>query len=93
MLKSDGTPVKPTECTRDLMHAEYPDQEEGYSPLNYWDAWWWGVSLGRRKCTYGVEYEEWKIPTFILLSPKRVIHGFFEGSVPQETTRNVPDVL
>ena len=37
------------------------------------------MSLGRRKCTYGVEYEEWKIPTFILLSPQRVIHGFFEG--------------
>lgn len=79
MLKSDGTPVKPTECTRDLLHAEYPDFPEIYSPLNYWDAWWWGVSLGRRKCTYGVEYEEWKIPTFILLSPQRVIHGFFEG--------------
>lgn len=79
MLKSDGTPVKPTECTRDLLHAEYPDFPEIYSPLNYWDAWWWGVSLGRRKCTYGVEYREWKIPTFILLSPQRVIHGFFEG--------------
>jgi len=79
MLKSDGTPVKPTECTRDLMHAEYPDQGERYSPLNYWDAWWWGVSLGRRKCTYGVEYEEWRVPTFILLAPQRVIHGFFEG--------------
>jgi len=79
MLKSDGTPVKPTECTRDLMHAEYPILPEKYSPLNYWAAWWWGVSLGRRKCTYGVEYEEWKIPTFILVSPQRVIHGFFEG--------------
>ena len=79
MLKSDGTPVKPTECTRDLLHAEYPDMPESYSPLHYWDAWWWGVSLGQRKCTYGVEYEEWKIPTFILLSPQRVIHGFFEG--------------
>ena len=79
MLKGDGTPVKPTECTRDLLHAEYPPFPEKYSPLNYWDAWWWGVSLGRRKCTYGVEYEEWKIPTFILLSPQRVIHGFFEG--------------
>lgn len=79
MLKSDGTPVKPTECTRDLLHAEYPPFPEIYSPLNYWDAWWWGVSLGRRKCTYGVEYAEWKIPTFILLSPQRVIHGFFEG--------------
>lgn len=79
MLKGDGTPVKPTECTRDLLHAEYPEFPDTYSPLNYWDAWWWGVSLGRRKCTYGVEYEEWKIPTFILLSPQRVIHGFFEG--------------
>lgn len=79
MLKSDGTPVKPTECTRDLMQAEYPHFPDKYSSLNYWDAWWWGVSLGRRKCTYGVDYEEWKIPTFILLSPQRVIHGFFEG--------------
>ena len=79
LLKSDKTPVKPTECTRDLLEADYPIIEEKYSALTYWKAFEWGKSLGLRKCSYGVHYEEWKIPNFILLGPPRVAFGFFEG--------------
>lgn len=79
MLKSDGTPVKPTECTRDLMEVPFPEISETGCPLTYLEAWWWGASLGSHRCSYGVEYDEWKIPTFILLAPKRVVCGFFEG--------------
>lgn len=79
MLKSDGTPVKPAECTRDLMEAPFPVMEESDCPLTYLEAWWWGVSLGERSCSYGVEYEEWKVPTFILLAPKKIVCGFYDG--------------
>ena len=79
LLKSDKTPVKPTECTRDLLEVDYPIIEEKYSALTYWKAFEWGKSLGLRKCSYGVHYEEWKIPNFILLGPPRVAFGFFEG--------------
>ena len=79
MLKGDGTPVKPAECTRDLLEVEFPDVEETDCPLTYLEAWYWGVSLGERKCSYGVEYEEFKIPTFVLMAPKKIICGFFDG--------------
>lgn len=79
MLKGDGTPVKPTECTRDLLEVDYPNVEETYSSMNYWQAFEWGKSLGLRKCSFGVEYTEWKIPNFILQGPRRVLFGFFEG--------------
>ena len=79
LLKSDKTPVKPTECTRDLLEVEYPGIEENYSALTYWQAFEWGKSLGLRKCSYGVHYIDWKIPNFILLGPSRVAFGFFEG--------------
>lgn len=79
MLDGSGNPVKPTECTRDLLHTEYPDMGESYMAMSYWEAWSWGVSLATRKCAFGVEYEEWKVPTFVLLAPLRVAFGFFEG--------------
>lgn len=79
LLRSDKTPVKPTECTRDLLETEYPQVEEKYSSLTYWQAFEWGKSLGLRKCSYGVNYTDWKIPDFILLGPPRVAFGFFEG--------------
>lgn len=90
LLKSDKTPVKPTECTRDLLEAEYPPVVEKYSALTYWQAFEWGKSLGLRKCSFGVHYHEWKIPNFILLGPQRVAVGFFEGlcSVAKEKERN-----
>ena len=93
MLKSNGDPVKPTECTRDLMEVAFPDIEVTDCPLTYLEAWWWGVSFGTRKCYYGVEYSEWKIPTFILLAPKKVVCGFYEGlcstSRGREKTRRI----
>lgn len=79
MLRGDGTPVKPTDCTRDLLEVPFPDVEESECPLTYLQAWWWGVSLGSRTNAYGVEYTEWKIPTFVLMAPKRVLCGFFDG--------------
>ena len=79
LLKSDKTPVKPSECTRDLLEVEYPVVKEKYSALTYWQAFEWGKSLGLRKCSHGVHYAEWKIPNFILLGPSRVAFGFFEG--------------
>ena len=51
LLKSDKTPVKPTECTRDLLEAEYPPVEEKYSALTYWQAFEWGKVLDLRKCS------------------------------------------
>ena len=79
MLKKDGTPVKPTECTRDLMEANFPDVETTDMKMTYWEAYHWGMSLATRSCTYNVEYDEWKIPTWVLLAPDHVAHGFFEG--------------
>ena len=79
MLDGSGNPVKPTECTRDLLHTEYPDMGESYMAMSYWEAWSWGVSLATRKCGFGVEYEEYKVPAFVLLAPLRVAFGFFEG--------------
>lgn len=79
MLKSDGTPVKPTECTRDLLEVDYPDVEASDMDMSYWEAFNWGLSLVMKKCLYGVEYEEWKVPTWVLLAPKHVVFGFFEG--------------
>ena len=79
MLKRDGTPVKPTDCTRDLMEAEFPTLETSDMTMTYWEAYNWGVSLATRKCTFNVEYDDWKIPTWVLLAPDHVAYGFFEG--------------
>ena len=79
LLKSDKTPVRPTECSRDLLETEYPEMEEKYCALNYGEAFEWGKSLGLRKCSFGVRYTYWKIPDFILLGPSRVVCGFFDG--------------
>lgn len=79
LLKSDKTPVKPTECTRDLLETDFPEFPEKYSALTYWQAFEWGKSLGLRKCSFNVHYEEWQIPNFILQGPSRVAFGFFEG--------------
>jgi DNA polymerase elongation subunit (family B) len=79
LLKSDGTPVKPTKCTRDLMEVKYPDVPTSDMNMTYWEAFYWGLSLVSKKCTHGVEYEEWKVPTWVLLAPLHVAFGFFEG--------------
>lgn len=79
MLKKDGTPVKPTECTRDLMEVDYPDVGFSDMKMSYGEAYSWGVSFAQKKCNYGVEYEEWKIPTWVLTAPLHVTFGYFEG--------------
>jgi hypothetical protein len=68
------------------LEVDYPDLGDSDCPLTYRQAWEWGVSLGLRKPRYGTEYDAWKVPTFILLAPKRVAFGFFEGLC--STSRN-----
>lgn len=79
LLKKDGTPVKPTECTRDLMEVDYPSVEVTKIKLSYWEAFNWGLSLVMKQCLYGVEYEEWKVPTWVLLAPLPIVYGYYEG--------------
>lgn len=79
MLKKDGTPVKPTDCSRDLMEVDFPEVEVSKMNMSYWEAYQWGVSLAHRSCSYEVEYDDWVVPTWVLLAPEHVVYGFFEG--------------
>ena len=83
LLTSKGVPVKPLECTRDLMEVDLPEFEVNECALTYQEAYLWGVSVGTRKPTYGVEIQRLsysaKIPWFILTAPKNVVYAFHDG--------------
>ena len=83
LLKKDGTPIKPSEVTDDLMEIELPNIEGSGCDMTWFEAFNYGVSIGRRKRMYGVRIKKISnsafIPTFILHAPKHIVHAFYDG--------------
>jgi DNA polymerase elongation subunit (family B) len=83
LLTSKGVPVKPLDCTRDLMEVELPEFEINDCKLTYQEAYLWGVSVGTRHATYDVEIHKLSnsaiIPWFILTAPTPIVYAFHDG--------------
>ena len=83
LLKSDGTPIKPMEVTDDLMEIDLPSIKENECNLSWYEAFNYGVAIGRRERSYGVTIKKIShsayIPSAILLAPLHVVHAFYDG--------------
>lgn len=83
LLKKDGTPIKPNEVTDDLMEISLPTIEENKCNLTWYEAFSYGLAIGRRRHSYGVRMSKVSnsayIPDAILLAPLHVLHAFYDG--------------